>query len=273
MKNLEKFFQGFKADFQRFGDYVMIDWHNSSESDNQHAYRVRYIINEAEGELHVSGDLGSGIFYWYRPTTWQQMAEDSESLPYFLEKADSCSDAFYYDRNQALAELQAVIPAAAWEDAELAEVYSYQDFLDHAISGWNQLGHGEFTVTPDCDIEIVEFLEDHYLVHGVGKVVSSGVKMWAVSLQMIADTQQQNDQISATTKKLFNDLEAPFEGDYTLYFTDPDGTDDSTAFHLSADGTPADLLDFWEIITHDNEYNINCLDQIVKGPVDWGDYR
>lgn len=273
MKNLEKFFQGFKADFQRFGDYVVIDWHNSSESDNQHAYRVRYIINEAEGELHVSGDLGSGIFYWYRHTTWQQIAEDSESLRYFLEKAESCSDAFYYDRNRALIELKAAFPEEEWDTFELAEDYTYQEFLDHAIAGWNQLDHGEFTVTADCDIDVVEFLEEYDFSRGVGKLVSSRVKMWAVGLQMIAETQQSHDRLSTHTKQLFDQLTSPFEGDYTLYFTDPDGDDDSTAFHLSADGTPADLLDFWEIITHDNEYNINCLDKIVKGPVDWGDYR
>ena len=273
MHPLAKLFRNFQADFQRFGDYVVIDWHNRNAADNQHAYRIRYIINEADGELHVSGDLGSGVFYWYCPTTWQQMAEDSKALSYFLEKAESWSDMFYYDRSQALAELRAAIPAAEWEDTELFEDYTYQEFLDHAMAGWNQLGHGEFTVTPDCDLEIVEFLQYHDLAHGVGKLLSSRVKMWVVSLQMIADTQQQNDQISNATKKLFDDLETPFEGDYTLYFTDPDGTDDSTAFHLSADGTPADLLDFWEIITHDNEYNINCLDQIIKGPVDWDDYR
>lgn len=270
MKNLEKFFQGFKADFQRFGDYVVIDWHNSAESDNQHAYRVRYIINEADGELHVSGDLGSGIFYWYRPTTWQQMAEDSEPLSYFLEKAESCSDMFYYDRSQARAELQAAFPAAEWEDTELAEDYTYQEFLDHALAGWNQLGHGEFTVTADCDIDIVEFLQDHDLAHGVGKLVSSRVKMWAVGLQMIADTQQQNDQISDATKKLFNDIEAPYESDYIVHWLDISGDEHEYAYHLDADGTPDQLLEEFAAYAREDGDNPNSAFEIYQGPVNWG---
>ena len=44
-EKLKKTFKNFVAKFKRFEDWVFIEW-----------------CNEKEGELHISGDLGSGVF-------------------------------------------------------------------------------------------------------------------------------------------------------------------------------------------------------------------
>ena len=103
ISELKNTFDNFVADFQRFGDYVVIDWHNANGSSNCH---VRYVINEADGELHISGDLGSAVFYWYSHNTWQDLATYSKSLDYFLSKAETSSESPNYDYERAVSQLK-----------------------------------------------------------------------------------------------------------------------------------------------------------------------
>lgn len=76
-EELKKTFKNFVAKFKRFEDWVFIEWCNANGSSN---CRIRYIINEKEGELHISGDLGSGVFYWYSKNTWQDIARYANKL-------------------------------------------------------------------------------------------------------------------------------------------------------------------------------------------------
>ena len=96
-------FENFVAEFKRFENIVFIDWHNANGSCN---CRVNYMINEKTGELHISGDLGSAVFYWYGKNTWQNIASYSKNLGYFLSKAEANSEEGYYDETKARKELE-----------------------------------------------------------------------------------------------------------------------------------------------------------------------
>lgn len=88
-QELRQQFKNFVADFKRFDDIVLIDWHNANERSANH---VNYMINEKTGELHISGDLGSASFYCYGKNTWQDISSYFEDLGYFLSKAEASSE-------------------------------------------------------------------------------------------------------------------------------------------------------------------------------------
>jgi hypothetical protein len=177
---LENTFENFVADFQRFGDYVVIDWHNANGSSN---CRVRYVINEADGELHISGDLGSAVFYWYSHNTWQDLATYSKSLDYFLSKAETSSESPNYDYERAVSQLKWQFERNEWNEIGLDE-FSYDEFIDSVMYGWNP---NNGTIDPDLvDDYIIEFLHDNE-IYVLGDGVSDRKRLWAIGMQMILD--------------------------------------------------------------------------------------
>lgn len=63
MTDLKHVFDGYRADFQRTRDWVIINWHHPDINENNH--QITYIVNEFTGELHISGDVGEAIFHRY----------------------------------------------------------------------------------------------------------------------------------------------------------------------------------------------------------------
>lgn len=180
ISELKNSFDNFVADFQRFGDYVVIDWHNANGSSN---CRVRYVINEADGELHISGDLGSAVFYWYSHNTWQDLASYSKSLDYFLSKAEASSESPNYDYERAVSQLKWRFERNEWEEIGLDE-FSYDDFIDSVMYGWDpDNGTIDPNLVEDC---IIEFLHDNE-IYVLGDGASDCERLWAIGMQMILD--------------------------------------------------------------------------------------
>lgn len=144
-EELKKTFKNFVAKFKRFEDWVFIEWCNANGSSN---CRIRYIINEKEGELHISGDLGSGVFYWYSKNTWQDIARYANSFSYFNSKAEAKSD--------------------------------------YGMTDWDVYGDGAFTRDGFADEDVINLLLDNEF-YSAGKVASNRERLWAIGLQMILE--------------------------------------------------------------------------------------
>lgn len=183
-ESLRKVFEDFVADFKYFEDWVFIDWHNINGSGN---CRIRYIINEKLGELHISGDLGSAVFYWYGKNTWQNIAGYAESLEYFISKTEANSEAGYYDEETAREELEYYFSEEDWND-EIEDKLecTREEFLERAMDCWNQYGKGEFSSSGCYDDDIVNILYESD-IYSAGKTASTREKLWAVGLQMILE--------------------------------------------------------------------------------------
>lgn len=184
-QELRQQFKNFVADFKRFEDIVFIDWHNANgRSTNQ----VNYMINEKTGELHISGDLGSAVFYWYSKNTWQDIANYSKDLAYFLSKAEANSEEGYYDKEKARKELEEYFSEENWDNRDIEEELgcTRAELIDRAMERWNQYGVGEFSNEAFDDDETVEFLHDND-IYSAGHTVSTRERLWAVGLQMILE--------------------------------------------------------------------------------------
>lgn len=184
-QELRQQFKNFVADFKRFEDIVFIDWHNANgRSTNQ----VNYMINEKTGELHISGDLGSAVFYWYSKNTWQDIANYSKDLAYFLSKAEANSEEGYYDKAKARRELEEYFSEENWDNQDIEEELgcTRAELIDRAMERWNKYGVGEFSNEAFDDDETVEFLHDND-IYSAGHTVSTRERLWAVGLQMILE--------------------------------------------------------------------------------------
>lgn len=157
-EELKKIFKNFVAKFKRFEDWVFIEWCNANGSSN---CRIRYIINEKEGELHISGDLGSGVFYWYSKNTWQDIARYANSFSYFNSKAESKSDDGMTDSDIAKDDLRDFLQEYV-DDETLKELgYTEDEFIEEAMEGWDVYGDGAFTRDGLADENVINFLLDN----------------------------------------------------------------------------------------------------------------
>lgn len=184
-QELRQQFKNFVANFKRFKDIVFIDWHNANgRSTNQ----VNYMVNEKTGELHISGDLGSAVFYWYGKNTWQDIANYSKDLAYFLSKAEANSEEGYYDKAKARRELEEYFSEENWDNQDIEEELgcTRAELIDRAMERWNEYGTGEFSNEAFDDDETVEFLHDND-IYSAGHTVSTRERLWAVGLQMILE--------------------------------------------------------------------------------------
>lgn len=182
-EELRKTFKNFIADFKHFEDWVFIEWHNANGSSN---CRVRYIVNEKEGELHISGDLGSAIFYWHAKNTWQDIAEYSKHFSYFKSKAEANSDDGMTDSDVAEEDLRDFIQEYV-DDETLKELgYTEDEFIEEAMEGWDVYGDGAFTRDGFADEDVINLLLDNEF-YSAGKVASNRERLWAIGLQMILE--------------------------------------------------------------------------------------
>lgn len=184
-QGLRQQFKNFVADFKRFDDIVFIDWHNAN---GRSANQVKYMINEKTGELHISGDLGSAIFYWYGKNTWQDIASYSKNLGYFLSKAEANSEEGYYDETKARKELEEYFSEENWDNRDIEEELgcTRSELIDRAMECWNKYGTGEFSNEVFDEDRTVEFLHDND-IYSAGYTVSARERLWAVGLQMILE--------------------------------------------------------------------------------------
>ena len=194
-QELQQHFKNFVADFKRFEDIVFIDWHNAN---GRSANQVNYMINEKTSELHISGDLGSAVFYWYSKNTWQNIATYSKDLAYFLSKAEANSEKGYYDETKARKELEDYFSEENWDNEDIEEELgcTRAELIDRAMERWNKYGAGEFSNEAFDDDETVEFLHDNDS-YSAGHTVSTRERLWAVGLQMILEkyTRKQHQNI------------------------------------------------------------------------------
>ena len=184
-QKLRQQFENFVAEFKRFENIVFIAWHNANGSSN---CRVNYMINEKTGELHISGDLGSAVFYWYGKNTWQNIASYSKNLGYFLSKAEANSEEGYYDETKARKELEEYFSEENWDNRDIEEELgcTRSELIDRAMERWNQYGTGEFSNEVFDEDRTVEFLHDND-IYSAGHTVSARERLWAVGLQMILE--------------------------------------------------------------------------------------
>lgn len=213
---LRQHFKNFVADFKRFEDIVFIDWHNvNGNCKNQ----VNYMINEKTGELHISGDLGSAIFYWCYEITWQNIANCSEDLGYFLSKAEANSEEGYYDEAKARKELEEYFSKENWDNRDIKEELgcTRAELIDRAMERWNKYGTGEFSNEAFDDDRTVEFLHDND-IYSSGHTVSTRERLWAIGLQMILENygsnQEQKMTETTTEEKLRKQLTVATEAMY-----------------------------------------------------------
>lgn len=257
--DLKHVFNGYRADFQRTRDWVIINWHHPDINENNH--QITYIVNEFTGELHISGDVGEAIFHWYTPNTWQELADYSYDLDRFFSKIKTSSEQDTYDHDTALRELTELIPSDHFEADALSDKYSYPVFINRCMGLWNQHHRGEFPLHSVDDFELLNYLQVHDIdLYEVGHVGSDRMRLWALGLQIISETQSARDQLAERTRHKF--FLRPVRANAKNYvLTWRDGTDEvvQATFQLQDDETIGDLIEIWLSFCHDCNFNPNCL--------------
>lgn len=111
------------------------------------------------------------------------------------------------------------------------------------------------------DFELLNYLEDRDVdLYEVGHVGSDRMRLWALGLQIISETQSARDQLADYTRHKF--FLRPVRTDVKNYvLTWRDGADKITqaTFQLRDDETIGDLIENWLSFCHDCNFNPNCL--------------
>ena len=106
MINLEmqkKQFEKHVAKFTNLGSIKILDF---AEPDNC-CYRIRFLFDESQYKLHISGDLGDLTATNYKNMTYECFGDFVHNPPYFRGKIDCHSrDLFEYDEDSAYKEIE-----------------------------------------------------------------------------------------------------------------------------------------------------------------------
>lgn len=98
-----KRFEKHVATYTDYGNIKIIDFANPASSE----YRIRFLFEDDQYRLHISGDLGELIAKNAYNMTFQSFYQDFANNPgYFCEKVQCCSrPLYYYDESSAKEEV------------------------------------------------------------------------------------------------------------------------------------------------------------------------
>ena len=92
----------FETVVHQLGRLTLVEFHDAK---NSMYYQLKFIFDQKDSTLYISGDLGSAVFSWYsRDNTFWTLTHFAKDAGYFMEKRQINTDIYEYDAK--LAKLQ-----------------------------------------------------------------------------------------------------------------------------------------------------------------------
>lgn len=133
MINREKEKENFKnhvATLTDYGNIKILDFKNPESV----FYRIRFMFEEDNCRLHISGDLGELIASNYNNMTFEGFKDFIHNPCYFIEKIDCCSRPIYvWDEDKAIEEVKEYIEDNDYGE-NIHEIKSWCDTKEEAVT-------------------------------------------------------------------------------------------------------------------------------------------
>lgn len=121
----KKHFENHIAELHDFGKVKILDFYNPKSS----AYSIRFLFEEDNYRLHITGDLGELIAENYKNMCFELFGKDFVNNPnYFSQKIKICSRPLHeHDYDQAKKNLEEMLSLDVFENEAFAEL-DYDEF-------------------------------------------------------------------------------------------------------------------------------------------------
>jgi vacuolar-type H+-ATPase subunit I/STV1 len=129
----------FKTVFQKLGRLTLVEFRDAKNSIN---YSIKFIFDQKDSTLYISGDLGSAVFSWYssRNTFWT-MTHFAKNTGYFMEKRQTDTDIHEYDSKLAklqIKEIYADLKETNIENLNEEETKELKNFFECTFENTDQ---------------------------------------------------------------------------------------------------------------------------------------
>lgn len=176
----KKWFKNHVAKFTDLGKIKILDFQKPESS----SYKIRFLFDEENCNLHISGDLGECVATNYSNMTYEGFKDFVHDFSYFRSKIDCCSrDIFTYDVDEARKYLEEEFKEndfdfseQGYESAEEAIEDILEDFTD--IKGISNDG---YDVLKKFDSDAWEWASS------VGKVSTGIIETYLLAFELATE--------------------------------------------------------------------------------------
>ena len=175
---------------------TIIDWQNRNGSGIN---RIRYIFDTQQGDIVITGDLGTAVFSWHNGQPVTNLLGYAKDIHYFISKAVTATDLFTFDDNDVIKDLEEACRKAV-EDSEdkywSSEHNNAWEGLVEEINDGNYSLIDDDILNPhlkfsDCMMEFLDYFDDEWYEKAefcyAGKRIAPRVFYWAAGLLGILD--------------------------------------------------------------------------------------
>ena len=179
LENILKEFKNHKATLQDLGDIKILDFKKAENS----YYHIRYVFDEAQYTLYITGSLGSLIAKNYENMTLEKFHEfTNSSTDYFIEKTICHTKPFfYYDIDKMIERIEEIANDNACVKARIKEryetMYSLQSYIAEYVD--EKKGLGEYWRD-----ELEEIYIDPKLIEDAGFVRTAYPELYLRAFEM-----------------------------------------------------------------------------------------
>jgi len=140
LENILKNFRNHKATLQDLGDIKILDFKNP----NNNYWHIRYIFDESQDTLYITGDAGSLVARNYENMKFNTFNEFvNSSVDYFISKTICHSREFlYYDVDKMCDEIEKEVKQSSNAEARVKQRYGTLSYLKACIIKNTHPQHG-----------------------------------------------------------------------------------------------------------------------------------
>lgn len=169
------------------------DWRRA---DGSNEYYVNYLVDKENGNLIVTGDLGSSVACWHNSMRPHMAMRYVASIDYYMSKMTCTSDSYDYDSDDVFEDIEADV--RDWNEDECIKS---NDQMEEDLERIEELVpegcYGNIFIPNDELVELIqEYCVDYWEAQsGWGKRLNIRPVLWAVGLQMAYDQLKQEGKV------------------------------------------------------------------------------
>lgn len=194
MLNLDeqkKYFKNHIAKFYDYGNIKIIDFKAPEKSD----YSIRFLFEEDNYRLHISGDLGELIACNYYNMTYEKFSDFVNDTGYFEQKILCSNRALYfYDVERAKTELiEKFDEDNLWEEfiTDQSDYKSREDVINEICSNFDMvkgIGKKGYDILDEYILDAWEFAYD------LGKTRSGILELYMLAYKLATKQLEKNNE-------------------------------------------------------------------------------
>lgn len=187
-------FKDFVPVFKQLEGIQTLEWRHKSGTSN---YYVKYVFDEEDWNVYISGDLGSAVISLTEKATLQTLSKYIRMPGYFIEKIECSTDLYNYDIDTAREELKETLsgyidPDDFDEDELEEEQDKLAELLDELMECVDQFDG--WRLSDNLDRKLSEHDPDYFeWLYNVGKYINPRVILWLVGMEMAYDALEEQE--------------------------------------------------------------------------------